>query len=232
MKDRFSLFYHLVLRSPARVLENLEKLHAAGRIDAVPNLWQASLGVFYMVHRMLFRPETIGLSDGAPVRSNLRAHLLANRTLRFPFLLAARAVYPLNLTGFSNDAREVLPHLVGAYHPGDNAIYDLESIGWDRESLLRLRADVLDILAGKTARARFLQDLTVYEGYHARLLQLVERALAGDFAPAPGDEDNPDTTLRGFVRWCAAQPATPEETLRSLLRRELHFGPPVAPAAS
>ena len=219
-----ALFMRFVLRNPERVEWHLKKLYAHGRIDVQPNLWQVTMGVLYMLHRMIFRPATIGLDD-SPVRNTWRAKLLQYRPVRFPFLIWNKAIDPIDLTGLSGTMQRKHSHLVGAYHPGDNALYDLECMTCDPEALQALRADVVNILENPSARAAFLKDLTVYEGYHERLLTLIDRALVGDFAPAVGKEDHPDTTLRGFLRWCATQPETPESTLHAFLRGELHFGP-------
>ena len=213
-----------VLRNPERVEWYLERLYERGRIDARPNLWQVTLGVAYMLHRMVFRPATIGLDD-APVRQTWRAKMWQYRPLRFPFLLWQKAIDPIDLTGLSGSTERKHSHLVGAYHPGDNALYDLECLSCDAEAIEKLRKDVVEIIKGQTARARFLQDLAVYEGYHPRLLFLIDRAMAGDFAPAPGKEDHPDTTLRGFLHWCAAQPDSPDATIQALLQGTLHFEP-------
>jgi len=220
-----SWLIRFVLRNPERVEWHLDRLHELGRIEVKPNLWQVTMGVVYMLHRMVFRPETIGLDDDSPVRQTWRARLWQYRPLRFPFLVWQRAIDPLDLTGLSGTMERKHSHLVGAYHPGDNALYDLECMACDPQALEELRKDVVNILQSSSARATLLQDLTVYEGYHARLLQLIDRAMAGDFAPARGKEDHPDTTLRGFLHWCAAQPETPESTVLALAWGQLHFGP-------
>jgi hypothetical protein len=217
-------FYRFVLRNPERVEWYLNRLYERGRIDVKPNLWQVTMGVVYMLHRMVFRPATIGL-DASPVRQTWRAQLWQYRPFRFPFLLWQKAIDPIDLTGLSGSMARKHSHLVGAYHPGDNALYDLECMTCDADAVEALREDVVEIMKGQTARARFLQDLTVYEGYHPRLLQLIDRALAGDFTPAQGKEDHPDTTLRGFLHWCAAQPESPDATMNALFQGNVHFGP-------
>ena len=217
-----------VLRNPERVEWYVEQLYAQGRIDTRPNLWQVTMGIFYMLHRMVFRPATIGL-DVSPIRRTWRAQLWQYRLLRFPFLMWQKAIDPLDLTGLSGSMERKHSHLVAAYHPGDNALYDLECMTVDAEALQKLREDVVQIIEGQTTRARFLLDLTVYEGYHERLVGLIDRALVGDFAPAVGKEDHPDTTLRGFLHWCAAQPNTPEETFEAWTRGDVFFGPRPVP---
>lgn len=224
MSTELSWFYRFVLRHPERVEWHLERLYELGRIDTKPNLWQVSMGVAYMLHRMVFRPQTIGVDD-APVRRTLRARLWQFRPLRFPFLMWQKAIDPIDLTGLSGSMERKHSHLVGAYHPGDNALYDLECMTCDPEALEALRADVVQIIEGNTFRSRFLKDLTVYEGYHERLLQLIDRAMVNDFAPAAEKVDHPDTTLRGFLRWCAAAPDSPEATFQALLAGHLQFDP-------
>lgn len=226
MANQPTWFVRFVLRNPERVEWHLERLYESGRIETKPNLWQVTMGVFYMLHRMAFRPATIGL-DTSPVRRTLRARLWHYRPFRFPFLLWQKAIDPIDLTGLSGSMERKHSHLVGAYHPGDNALYDLECMMVEPDAVRRLREDVETIIERKTIRSEFLKDLVVYEGYHERLLQLIDRALAGDFAPAVGKENHPDTTVRGFLHWCAAQPKTPEETFAAWTRGELHFGPPV-----
>ncbi|HRI65995.1 MAG TPA: hypothetical protein PK156_17225 [Polyangium sp.] len=226
MTPALTRFYQFVLRNPERVEWHLEQLHKNGRIDKKPNLWQVTMGIMYMLHRMVFRPATIGIDD-APVHDTWRARLWSYRPLRFPFLLWQRAIDPLDLTGLSGSMERKHSHLVGAYHPGNNALYDLECMTVDPQAIRALREDVVHIIAGQTSRARLLKDLTVYAGYHERLLGLIDRALEGDFAPAVGHENHPDTTLRGFLGWCAAQPASPEATFAAWAQGDLHFGPPV-----
>ncbi|HHO51230.1 MAG TPA: hypothetical protein ENK18_10240, partial [Deltaproteobacteria bacterium] len=58
--------YFLLFR-PRHIQERLASLDEAGALSGpVPSLWQVFLGVLYMWHRVLFRPQTIGLSS-APV---------------------------------------------------------------------------------------------------------------------------------------------------------------------
>jgi len=224
MDRSISVFYRIFLVDPELVLWHLDELYARGRIDSKPNLWQMSMGIFYMFHRLMFRSETVGVDD-APVRGTWRARLFRHRLARFPFLVWEKAIDPLDFTGLAGRPERKLPHLLGAYHPGENAIYDLECLSWNDEALRKLRTLVAEVVEGKSRRAEFLRDLTVYEGYHERLLGLVDRALAGDYSPREGEEDHPDRTLRGFIRWCAAQPETPEETFSAFLRGQIRFGP-------
>ena len=86
---------HALLLRPERIERNLERIRRAGMVERTPNLWQITLGVLRMWHRVIFRAETIGTCTD-PVRASLRARLLLHRPLRFPFLLAERVIAPLD----------------------------------------------------------------------------------------------------------------------------------------
>jgi hypothetical protein len=51
--------------------------------------------------------------------------------------------------------------------------------------------------------------LVVFEGYHQQLLEATEHALAHGPSMTEAQGRDPDLTLRGYLRWCLAQPATP-----------------------
>ena len=210
-----------LFRSPQRGREHLERLGSAGLIDEVPTPFQVVMGVLYMRYRILFRSETIG-RDTAPVRDTKRARWLAWRPLRAPFLLWEGAVAPGDLTGFSARPGFLVRHLISAYHPGENASYDLALLAVHPGFLAFLRDRVAEVVADPHHVAR---DLVVYEGYHERLLTLVDRALDGDFSTRDATALASDTSLRGFVRWCASQPATFGDALRAAARGEFSLRP-------
>jgi hypothetical protein len=182
----------------------LNRLAAAGHIPAVPTRCQLWAGVGYMVHRMLFRPGSVGVAD-APVRDSRRARWLVYRPVRFFFLAYARVINPFDLLGFSSSEAYIARHVAGTYHPGDNAGYDLTVLSTYPGALEALRARVAAIVDGTAPDAELFRDLCVYAGYHERLLGLVDRAIAGEFA----SEGVPsDATVAGFIGWMLAQPAT------------------------
>jgi hypothetical protein len=208
---------------PRQVERRLAQLVGAGVIAQAPNHWQLSLGVAYMMHRLVTRPETVGVDPQAvprPTRTWLRV-----RPLRFPVLLYKGAVNPLDHTGLGSSDAHVIRHLVGAFHPGDNFHYDLQLIAHAPGVLEALRTRVLAIVEERSPDAELLRDLVVYEGYHERLLAVTEQWLA-EGAPALS-HDNPDTTLPAFLGWCAAQPDTPASTLRAAFAGHLSFAPVV-----
>ncbi len=211
-------YLYPLLLDPAGVERSLDRIRAAGLVERAPNAWQIALGVLRMQHRLLFRSDTIGTCRTHPVRSTLRARVLQLRVARFPFLLAERAIAPLDLSGLLSSPERVIAHLLGAHHDGNQFAYDLQMLAVHPGMLERLRDQVRAIVERDGPRARWLRDLCVFEGYHESLLEAVERALRGDFGLPPHEAADPDVSFVAYLRWCAAQPATPAETLRELRR--------------
>jgi len=205
-------YVRLILLQPEAVLGNLERLRAAGAAAELPNAWQLCLGVLRMWHRLLYRPDTVGTCSGGTVRRTWRARLLEKKPLRLPFLLAERAVAPLDFTGLASSPDRVIRHLLGAHHDANQFVYDLELLA-HHGRLDELHAAVRDIVERDTPRSRWLRDLTVFEGYHEHLLAAVERALAEGPAMTADEARDPDISFGAYLRWCARQPATPAATL-------------------
>jgi len=204
-------YVRLLLTDPDRVMANLARMRAAGVVDDSPNAWQLSLAVLRMGHRVLFRTETVGTSSDPP-HPRLRARLLENRALRLPALLASRAVIPFDFTGLRSKPERLVDHLLGAHHDANQFVFDLELLlGYG--ALDELQRRLAGILDGSDPRAAWLRDLTVYAGYHERLDAAVARARSAGPAMTDAEASDPDKTLRGLVRWCARQPATPAATL-------------------
>ncbi len=210
-----------ILLFPKRVRDNLERIARSGHYDHLPNLWQLELGVLSMWHRVLFRSDTIGTSSGDPPRRTLRARVLAWRPLRFPFLLAERAVAPWDFTGLVSSEERMIKHLIGAHHDGEQFAYDLSILECYPGGLERALQATQSVTREDTARARWLRDLVVYEGYHERLEAALERALADGVAVSGDGAADPDVAFGAYLRWCASQPPTPSATLAAW--REGHF---------
>lgn len=213
----------LFLLRPRRILAHLEDVRASGRHALVPTPWQLSLGVLRMWVRLATRPETVGTSSG-PVRPGLRARALAWRPLRFPFLVAERAIAPLDFSGLSSPTSRIIKHLLAAHHDGTQALYDLEILASRPGALEELRAALAEIVTRDTPRARWLKDLTVFDGYHEHLLALVDDALAGRFGYDDEDARDPDVSFSAYLAWCAAQPATPAATIAAWRAGTLDLG--------
>lgn len=214
----------LILLRPARVQANLAAITEAGVVERAPNLWQIELGVLRMWHRILFRSETIGLSETFPPRTNRRARLFRYRPIRFPFLLWEGSVVPWDLSGLLSTPERLVRHMLGTHHEGRQFIYDLHMLSVHPGWLDRLRDRTRAVVATDDARSRWLRDLCVYEQYHETLLEHVERCRAEGFGASEQDED-PDLTFPAFLRWCARQPATPGATWRAWRRGEFRFAP-------
>lgn len=204
-----------VLLVPGRVRQGLERVRASGRFERVPNLWQLSLGVLRMWYQMIFHPEIVGMGDAEAVRPTFRARLMHFRPVRLPFLLAERVITPLELTGLASSRQRTIRHLLGAYHDRRQFAYDLELLACDPGALEELRARVCELIENDTPRNRWLRDLVVFDGYHQRLLEAVEAALAGRFGLHEDEERDPYVSFSAYLRWCAAQPETPGATLHA-----------------
>lgn len=221
---------------PDRIESALEAVDRAGLVERTPNLWQITQGVLRMWHRVLFRSETIGTCAEDPVRPTWRARLLERRYLRFPFLVAERAIAPLDFSGLASPPERILRHLLGAHHDKNQFAYDLALLTIYPGRLEELERRARAVVDGSDPRAQWLRDLTVYERYHERLLAAAEDAVTRGVQLTDAEAHDPDISFTGYLRWCARQPETPEETWAALrdgrytiadgLRDE-----PVAPAA-
>jgi hypothetical protein len=209
----------LLLVRPAAIDASLLRVAGSGVVPLAPNAWQISLGVARMWHRLLFRSDTIGTSTTRAVRPTWRARRLERRALRFFFLVAERAIAPLDFSGLASPPERIVRHLLAAHHDGWQLVYDLELLeaahpGW----LERAHDAARKVVERDDARSRWLRDLCVYEGYHEALLEKTARAMRGELELPPGEAMNPDVTFRGYLAWCARQPATPELTWAALRR--------------
>lgn len=203
---------------PRRIHHNLRRAEAAGLVEGAPNLWQVTLGVLRMWHRMLFRFDSVGTCAQHPARPSLRARILQYRPLRFPFLWAERAVAPTDFSGLASSEERIVRHLLGAHHDANQFAYDLELLSIHPGGLERLLEQAREVAVADTPRARWLRDLTVYERYHEKLVEAVEHAVEHGVRFEGEETDDPDISLSGYLRWCTRQPATPGETLEALRR--------------
>ena len=208
----------LLLIAPRRIAAHLQLVHEANVVERPPNLWQVTLGVLRMWHRVVFRFNTIGTSAEHPVRRTWRARLLHWRPARFLPLLWERAISPWDMTGLLSGRERMIRHLLGAHHDGDQFVYDLQILACHPGALEEVARRAAQVLAVDDRRSRWLRDLCVHEGYHESLLASTERALRGDFGVRSEDAINPDITFDAWLRWCARQPETPAQTWA--LRRE------------
>ena len=216
-------YVRLLLPGSARVEEGLLRARIAGIVSETPNPFQVLLGVARMQYRLLFRTNTVGTCTEHAVRQTWRARVLHHRFVRLPFLLAERAVAPFDLSGLASPPERVIRHLLGAHHDGSQLAYDLELLALWPGALESLRDAVLEIVEQDSARARWLRDLVVFEGYHAALLQGVRGALRGELPLTGAQRSDPDLSLRAYLAWCARQPSTLRSALRAWWRGDLRF---------
>ena len=219
-------YLRLLLVRPARVRAHRDRVCRALGL-APPNDWQLCLGVLRLWHRVVFRSETVGTCPGGRVRASWRARVFANRALRLPALLAEGAVVPLDFTGLGSTPARLVRHLIGAHHDGNQFVYDLELLAGYGE-LETLRAAVAAVVAGDDPRAAWWRDLAVFEAYHEQLLAAVEHALAHGPAMTGADARDPDISLRAYLAWCAAQPATPAATFAAWRAGRFGLASPLA----
>jgi hypothetical protein len=211
------LIEKVLLARPGRVRENLRRMEVTGVVAKTPNPWQICQGVVRMWHRVVFRPETIGMSKSFQPRTSRRARLLEYRPIRFPFLLRERAVAPLDFSGLASSPERIISHLLGAHHDGHQFVYDLQLLEVHEGAIDEVERRALAVVRGEDPRSEFLRDLVVYERYHENLLEAVRSFKRGELRLSPEDEASPDISFTAYLDWCAAQPETPAETLRTWL---------------
>lgn len=202
----------LILLRPDVIASKLELVRKKGLVDEVPNVWQIELGVLSMLHRVLFRSETIGTCQADNVRASWRARLLENRALRAPFLIAEQAIYPFDFSGLLIGPDRLIRHLLAAHHDGLQFAYDLTLLSLYPGALEKALDATRQVTRRDTARSRWLRDLVVYDGYHERLEASLVKAIEEGLEMPPEQANNPDVAFGAYLRWCARQPKTPEET--------------------
>ena len=188
----------LVLLHPPTIAARLDQVRDAGL--PTPTLAQVQRGVVRMWHRLVFRSETIGTCTEHAVRDTWRARLLQFRPLRFPFLMAERAVAPWDMSGLLSGRERILRHLLGAHHDQDQFLYDLEMLAVHPGALDELEVRARAVVGGQDPRADWLRDLCVYDRYHECLLDGIAAYRRGELT-----SDDPDISFRAYLSWCVAQ---------------------------
>jgi hypothetical protein len=222
--DHTPLAARLLLIRPGRVRRSLARVQDAALVETTPNLWQVSTGVLRMLHRIINRPETIGMSRDFAPRAGWRARVFRFRPLRFPFLLWERSVAPLDLSGLVSPPERIARHLLGTHHDGVQFIYDFQLLALHPGALERLRADARAVVETDDRRSRWLRDLAVYERYHEKLLAALDDAVERGIEVPAAHVDDADVSLVAWLAWCAARPATPGEAWKAWRAGELRLG--------
>jgi hypothetical protein len=217
------IWAYILLGFPGRIQNTLRQIHQVDSLPS-PNLWQVTLGAMRMLHRLIFRSETIGTCSDSPVRQTWRAKILKLRPLRIPCLIYERAIAPLDLTGLASSRERIIRHLIAAHHDGRQFNYDLELLQIWPGALEVLLQRVNDVVDESHPKSRWFKDLAVFDGYHESLQTAVQDAVNNGVLLAPSDRHDPDTSLLGFLNWCASQPTTPKATLVVIKRGQFTFG--------
>ena len=66
MNAPWSWLLRLALVDPSRVARKLEAFEEAGIVQPAPNVWQLTLGVLRMWHRVLFRSDCLLYTSPSP----------------------------------------------------------------------------------------------------------------------------------------------------------------------
>lgn len=212
-----------LLLYPSRIDRALATVRERRLVPVAPNVFQVFLGVVRMQHRLLFRSDTVGTSVVRAPRPTLRARLLALRPLRFPFLVAERAIAPLDLSGMASSRERIIRHLLAAHHDGMEFVYDLELLALHDGALVELAERVRAVVDGTDRRASWLRDLVVFDGYHEALLEAVEKRLWGESLVSGETTADVDVSFFAYLRWCASQPSTPAAAVAAWRRGELRW---------
>lgn len=221
----------LLLR-PARIDRALAAVRERRLVAPAPNVFQVFLGVIRMLHRLVFRSETVGTSLARAPRRTFRARLLAMRAVRLPFLVAERAIAPLDLSGMISSRERILRHLLGAHHDAMEFVYDLELLSLHDGALDELAVRARAVVDGTDPRAGWLRDLVVFEGYHEALLEAVETVRRGEPLAAGDRVDDPDASFFAYLRWCASQPPTPAAAFAAWRRGDVRWSAPASTLSS
>lgn len=206
------IFFAVRAHQAMAIEESLGRIAAAGIVPRTPTRAEIARGIRHMLHRIIFRPNTIGTSKHHAVRATWRARILKWRAIRIPFLLAEGAIAPLDLSGLASSPERIIRHLVAAHHDGVQFAYDLEILALQPGRLEELRDRVAAVVTGSSPRARWLRDLVVFDGYHEALLAAVDKVLRGEPLLDEEQSRDPDISLRAYLSFCARTHAVPNET--------------------
>ena len=206
--------HRILLIRPSQVRRNLAHIDRSNLTPHTPTDWQIAVGVLRMWYRMIFRSNTIGVSQTHPPRSSKWARGLQYRLLRFPFVLWEGSVSPWDLSGLTSSPDRLICHVVGTHHDNEQFVYDLEILSCYPNALPQLKRKVDAIVSGTDPRSEWLQNLVVYEAYHKSLLGYMKRIEVSNWKVSLSSEvkRSIDISFYATLTWCSQQPLTPRET--------------------
>ena len=173
-------------------------------------------------------PTRLPHRDGRHVRERIpcarpgaRA-LLHFRPLRFPFLVAERAIAPFDLSGLASSPERVIRHLLA--RPSRRRPVRLRPRA--PRALARAACDELRERSPRSSRTTRRAHAgcatsSVFEGYHEALLAAVDTTLRGEPLLTPSEAADPDLSLHAYLDWCASDAAigARRRSLREVVRQ-------------
>ncbi len=171
-----------------------------GMLARVPSRWQVSVGWLAML------PITLSESERERARSRRTWMGQIPRRALFQVLYEPRQLWVD--TGLRQRPEQIVRHLLSVYHEDAFLGYDLQLLQSHPDGLARLREEARRVASGRTRWAGYLEAVTSWPGYHARLAELAEEAEAFRY-PDPLDLDPRFASLVGFASWCATLPDWP-----------------------
>jgi hypothetical protein len=202
--------------SAHEIPERLERLRAAGYVDAAPTRLQLVFGGFDMLRFVI-----------APAAKDYYRH----KGISFGFHTLLRVlddpVSMIDPTGFLSERDTIIGHVMQVVHL--NPIYDLQLLESFGDGLAELEGQVRSMIAGTHPRASTIGAIVEDPEYHARLLDYVVRFRADRGAAPPVREEQTlradpvfaaaertFATLPGFLRYCRRLPRSPLALARRL----------------
>ncbi|MCB9595955.1 MAG: hypothetical protein H6719_24760 [Sandaracinaceae bacterium] len=171
-----------------------------GMLERVPSAWQISVGWVAML------PITLSESERERARSRRTWMSQIPRRALFQVIYEPRQ---LRIdTGLRQRPDQIIGHVLSVYHEDAFLGYDLQLLQSHPGGLDRLRERATEVAEGRTRWSGYLETLTSWPGYHARLVELADEAEAFRY-PDPLDLDPRFASLVGFATWCATLPDWP-----------------------
>jgi hypothetical protein len=199
----------------AALKTRLERLHALGYLETIPNGVQIAVGALDML-RFWVVPASEDYYQQKGI--DFRFHQLL-RILDDP----ASLVDPI---GLFSTPDTIIGHLMQVVHA--NPRYDLELLESWENGLEQLESEVVQMLAGTHPRAQTIGAIVEEPEYHARLLEYVRAYRRDHTAPAPLRQNIPTGrfaeiektfgSLPTAFRYFASLPDTVGGALRHLLK--------------
>jgi hypothetical protein len=188
------------MKLQSHIEQRLGFFKSQGYLDLLPTKWQLRIGTLAML--------PVSLSESERERSRSRQTWFGQVPIRVPLQIAYCPAQLFADSGISMKARDIVKHLISVYHEDAFIGYDLQLLHSHPNGLELLQYEAQRIVDGKNRCSSILQRVVGYEGYHAGLIELAERAKLFTY-PNTQDLDPRFVTLVGFSRFCTDLPKWP-----------------------